>query len=84
MSITIEPDRALVVIPLGALADDPDVRYVDWDSLHEVLRTYRKYVEMSDVERAIVERLSADLYALYENGARTLLELVASRGAVQC
>jgi hypothetical protein len=76
--LTIEIDEAVVVVPLRALVSTEDLRFVAWDALHQVLRTYRKYIDLNDVERAIVERLSNDLYNLFDSNARSLAELVAN------
>ena len=73
----IEFDRAVVVVPLRALASRDDDRYVSTDTISDVLRTYRKHIELSPEEGAIVERLSADLFAAMESDARTLLEHVS-------
>ena len=74
----IELDRAVVVVPLGVLAAHRDDRYVSTDSIANVLRTYRKHLDLSPEESAIVERLSRDLFDAMDSDARTLLEHVAS------
>ena len=52
-----------------------DSRYVSTDTISNVLRTYRKHLDLSPDEGAIVERLSNDLFEAMESDARTLLEL---------
>ena len=74
----IEFDRAVVVVPLGVLATHRDDRYVSTDSIANVLRTYRKRLELTPEESAVVERLSRDLFDAMDSDARTLLEHVAS------
>ena len=76
----IQFDRAVVVVPLGVLAMHRDDRYVSTDTIANVLRTYRKHLDLSPEERAIVERLSKGLFDAMECDARTLLEHVS--GAV--
>ena len=76
----IQFDRAVVVVPLGVLAMHRDDRYVSTDTIANVLRTYRKHLDLSPEERAIVERLSKGLFDAMERDARTLLEHVS--GAV--
>ncbi len=73
----IQLDRAVVVVSLGVLAMHRDDRYVATDTIANVLRTYRKYLELSPEEGAIVERLSKDLFEAMESDARTLLEHVS-------
>ena len=73
----IQLDRAVVVVPLRVLANHDDARYVSTDTIADVLRTYRKYLDLSPVESAIVERLSGDLFAAMESDGRTLLEHVS-------
>jgi hypothetical protein len=51
---------------------------VSTDTISNVLRTYRKYLDLSPEEGAIVERLSNDLFEAMESDARTLLEHVSS------
>lgn len=70
-------DRAVVVVPLGALAVHGDDRYVSTDRIADVLRTYRKHLDLSPVESALVERLSRDLFDAMDADARTLLEHVS-------
>ena len=65
-------------MPLGVLAAYRDDRYVSTDSIANVLRTYRKHLDLSPDESAIVERLSKDLFDTMECEARTLLEHVAA------
>jgi hypothetical protein len=74
--IDIQFDRAVVVVPLRVLGAD-DSRYVSTDTISNVLRTYRKHLDLSPEEGAIVERLSNDLFRAIESDARTLLELVS-------
>jgi hypothetical protein len=73
----IQLDRAVVVVPLGVLAVHRDDRYVSTDTIANVLRTYRKHLDLSPEEDAIVERLSSDLFEAMESDARTLLEHVS-------
>lgn len=73
----IQLDRAVVVVPLGVLAMHCDDRYVVTDTIASVLRTYRKHLELSPEEGAIVERLSKDLFEAMESDARTLLEQIS-------
>jgi hypothetical protein len=73
----IQFDRAVVVVPLGVLAMHRDDRYVSTDTIANVLRTYRKHLDLSPEESAIVERLSRDLFEAMECDARTLLEHVS-------
>jgi hypothetical protein len=54
-----------------------DDRYVSTDTIANVLRTYRKHLDLSPEESAIVERLSRDLFEAMEPEARTLLEHVS-------
>lgn len=70
-------DRAVVVVPLGVLAMHRDDRYVSTDSIANVLRTYRKHLELSPEESAIVVQLSRDLFDAMDSDARTLLEHVS-------
>ncbi len=72
----IQFDRAVAVVPLRVLAVD-DYRYVSTDTIANVLRTYRKHLDLSSEEDAIVERLSRDLFEAMESDARTLLEHVS-------
>ena len=72
----IQLDRALAVVPLRVLAID-DCRYVSTDTIADVLRTYRKHLDLSPEEAAIVERLSRDLFDALESDARTLLEHIS-------
>jgi hypothetical protein len=58
------------------LASD-DSRYISTDTISNVLRTYRKYLDLSPEEGAIVERLSNDLFEAMESDAQTLLEHVS-------
>lgn len=51
-----------------------DDRYVSTDTVANVLRTYRKHLDLSHEESAIVERLSKDLFDAMECDARSLLE----------
>ena len=74
--IDIQFDRAVAVVPLRVLAAD-DSRYVSTDAMSNVLRTYRKHLDLSPEEGAIVERLSNDLFEAMESDARTLLEHVS-------
>jgi hypothetical protein len=74
--IDIQLDRAVVVVPLRVLAA-ADSRYVSTDTISNVLRTYRKHLDLSPEEGAIVERLSNDLFEAMESDARTLLEHVS-------
>ena len=74
--IDIQLDSAVVVVPLRVLAAD-DSRYVSTDTILNVLRTYRKHLDLSPEEGAIVERLSNDLFEAMESDARTLLEHVS-------
>jgi hypothetical protein len=64
-------------VPLGVLAVHRDDRYVSTDTIANVLRTYRKHLDLSPEEDAIVERLSSDLFEAMESDARTLLEHVS-------
>ena len=73
----IEFDRAVVVVPLRVLATDDDSRYVSTDTIGNVLRTYRKHLDLTPQESSIVERLNRDLFDAMESDARTLMELVA-------
>lgn len=73
----IQLDRAVVVVPLRVLATYGDDRFVSTDTIANVLRTYRKHLDLSDAEDAIVERLSSDLFAAMERDGRTLLEQVS-------
>jgi hypothetical protein len=73
----IQFDRAIAVVPLRVLAMHCDDRYVSTDTITNVLRTYRKHLDLCDDESAIVERLSRDLFEAIESDARTLLEHVA-------
>jgi hypothetical protein len=73
----VQFDRAVAVVPLRVLALHRDDRYVSTDTITNVLRTYRKHLDLSDDESAIVERLSRDLFEAIESDARTLLEHVA-------
>ena len=75
--IDIQFDRAVAVVPLRVLAAD-DPRYVSTDTISNVLRTYRKHLDLSPEEGAIVERLSNDLFEAMESDAGTLLEHVSS------
>ena len=75
--MNIEFDRAVVVVPLRALATHDDIRYVSIDTIANVLRTYRKHLDLSSEESAIVERLSRGLFDAMESDARALLELVS-------
>jgi hypothetical protein len=74
--IDIQFDRAVVVVPLRVLGAD-DSRYVSTDTISNVLRTYRKHLDLSPEEGAIVERLSNDLFRAIESDARNLLEHVS-------
>jgi uncharacterized protein (DUF2267 family) len=78
VALTIEADAAFVVVPLRALVDGGGDRYVAWEAVHSVLRTYRKHIDMNEVERAIVERLSDDLYSLFDTDARSVVDLLAA------
>ena len=69
-------DRAVAVVPLGVLAAHSD-RYVSTDTIANVLRTYRKYLELTEEESDVVERLSKDLFDAMNADARTLLEHVS-------
>lgn len=73
----IQFDRAIAVVPMRVIAMHRDDRYVSTDSITNVLRTYRKHLDLSDEESAIVERLSRGLFEAIESDARTLLEHVA-------
>ncbi len=73
----IQFDRAVVVVPLGVLSMHRDDRYVSTDTIANVLRTYRKHLDLSPEESAIVERLSKDLFDAMACHARTLLEHVS-------
>ena len=42
----IQLDRAIAVVPLGVLAAHSD-RYVSTDTIANVLRTYRKFLELT-------------------------------------
>ena len=75
--IDIQFDRAVAVVPLRVLAA-ADPRYVSTDTISNVLRTYRKHLDLSPEEGAIVERLSNDLFEAMESDAGTLLEHVSS------
>lgn len=72
----LQLDRAVIVVPIGVLAAHSD-RYVTTDTITNVLRTYRKYLELSPEEDAIVERLSRDLFDAIGNDARSLLKHLA-------
>ncbi len=72
----IQVDRAVAVIPLGVLAAHSD-RYVSTDTIANVLRTYRKFLELTPDESDIVERLSRDLFDAMNADAHTLLEHVS-------
>jgi hypothetical protein len=50
---------------------------VSTDTIANVLRTYRKYLELTPEERDVVERLSKDLFDAMNDDARTLLEHVS-------
>ena len=52
-----------------------------WEAVHQVLRSYRKYMDLNETEQAIVERMSSDLYDLFDNDARRLVDLVAAAQA---
>jgi hypothetical protein len=69
-------DSAVVVVPLRVLAAD-DSRYVSTDTISNVLRTYRKHLDLSPDEDAIVERLSNDLFGAMESDARNLLDYIS-------
>lgn len=73
----IEFDRAVVVVPLRVLAQDSETRYVSTEDVHQVLRKYRKYVEMSEEQSAMVSRLSDDMYEAMAEDSRSLLDHVA-------
>ena len=73
-----DPTRRAVGLPLGVLAAYRDDRYVSTDSITNVLRIYRKHLDLSSEERAVVERLSKDLFDTIDCDARTLLEHVAA------
>jgi hypothetical protein len=75
--VDIELDRAIVVVPLHALAAHDESRYVPTSTIADVLRTYRKHLELTPDEGAIVARLSDDLFAAMESDGRTLLEHLA-------
>lgn len=75
--LNIEFDRAVVVVPLRVLATHDDSRYVPTDTISNVLRTYRKHLDLSPEESSIVERLSRDLFDAMESDGRTLLEIVS-------
>lgn len=64
-------------MPPYVLARHDDARYVSTDTIANVLRTYRKYLDLSPEEDAIVERLSGDMFEAMESDARTLLEHVS-------
>lgn len=68
----IQFDRAVAVVPLRVLAVD-DSQYVSTDTIANVLRTYRKHLDLSPEEDAIVERLRQAM----ESDSRTLLEHVS-------
>ncbi len=80
--IDIQFDRAVAVVPLRVLAAD-DPRYVSTDTISNVLRTYRKHLDLSPEEGAIVERLSNDLFEAMESDAGTLLSTSPAR-SVEC
>ena len=72
----IQLDRAIAVVPLGVLAAHSD-RYVSTDTIANVLRTYRKYLELTPEQSDAIERLSKDLFDAMNDDARTLLEHVS-------
>ncbi len=72
----IQFDRAVAVVPLGVLAAHSD-RYVSTDTIANVLRTYRKYLELTAEESDVVGRLSHDLFEAMNADARMLLEHVS-------
>ncbi len=51
--------------------------YVSTDTIASVLRTYRKYLELTFEESDVVERLSKDLFDAMNADAGTLLEHLA-------
>ncbi len=73
----IQLEHAVAVVPLGVLAAHSD-RYVSTDTIANVLRTYRKHLELTQEESDIVERLSKDLFEAVHDDAHTLLEHIAS------
>lgn len=77
MQITLESSTAVLVVPLRALVSSDEDRFVDCDSVRQILRTYRKYHELNEVEHALLERISNDLFEVFEVNSRTLVELVA-------
>jgi hypothetical protein len=68
----IQFDRAVAVVPLGVLAAHTEPRYVSTDTIANVLRTYRKYLELTPKESDVVERLSRDLFEAMNADARSL------------
>ena len=72
----IQLDRAIAVVPLGVLAAHSD-RYVSTDTIANVLRTYRKFLELTPEQSDAIERLSKDLFDAMNDDARTLLEHVS-------
>lgn len=72
----IQLDRAIAVVPLGVLAAHSD-RYVSTDTIANVLRTYRKFLELTPEQSDVIERLSKDLFDAMNDDARTLLEHVS-------
>jgi hypothetical protein len=73
----VQFDRAIAVVPLRVLAMHCDDRYVSTDTITNVLRTYRKHLDLTPEESDVVERLSNDLFEAMNDDARTLLEHVS-------
>jgi hypothetical protein len=59
----IEFDRAVVVVPLRVLAGGDETRYVSTEAVHQVLRTYRKHIDMTPEQSAIFHRVSDYVHA---------------------